>query len=133
MDEESVEELLALNLALLSTARVSAWSSTESRSSLSASLESNNRDLSCNSWLLNLLPPRAFVLCPSLGEILTLFIFLFLNPVSLVWNSLEWCCSSWLLVVDKEDVLVVFDKAIFAVILLLVGPCRLPSVTPQFF
>ena len=80
----SAAGVLDRNLALLSVARVSAWASTESRSSLSVSSESNSRDLSSNSWLLNLDPPRALVLllAPSLGEILTLFIFLLLSPVS---------------------------------------------------
>ena len=45
------------NLALFKTFRVSAWSNTESSWSLStsSSFESNNNDLSCNSWLLNLM------------------------------------------------------------------------------
>ena len=51
--------------------------------------------------------PRALVPCPSFGEILTLFIFRFLNPVSLVWKSEEgWCCE----VVDDGNGVVVLNN-----------------------
>ena len=106
MDGDDVEEDSStdvdrdLNLALFRTALVSDWLSTLS---LSPSLESSNKERSDKTWLLNLLP-RALILTPeSLGEILTRFIFRFLKPVSLCWNSLE----RWV-VVDDDELVVIF-------------------------
>lgn len=80
-DDSSTDVDRDLNLALFRTALVSDWLRTLS---LSPSLESSNKERSDNTWLLNLLLPRALLLTPeSLGEILTRFIFRFLNPVSL--------------------------------------------------
>ena len=73
---EDPEDVLDLNLVLLRMSRFSVLSS-----SLSASSGSKSKDRSCKSWLLNLELPRALVLNPSLGKILTLFIFLFRRPV----------------------------------------------------
>lgn len=81
-DDSSTDVDRDLNLALFRTALVSDWLRTLS---LSPSLESSNSDRSDRTWLLNLLPRALLLLLipESLGEILTRFIFRFLNPVSL--------------------------------------------------
>ena len=123
---ESVDDVLERNLALFKTARVSAWSMSRSSSS--------NSDRSCSSWLLNRTLPRALelLLGPSLGEILTLFIFRFRSPVSLVWKSEPtWCCF---VVVDKGVAVAGCFKTILSVMLLWEWFTRRSSIDPpQFF
>ena len=122
-----VDDVLDLNLALLRTARVCALSSAASWSSLLPSLECNNNDLSCNCWLFPTLPRD---LKRSLGEILTLFIFLFLKPVSSAGGPWKLIFAGGLLVDDGGN----FLWGFITILSELISDCTMSSMDPpQFF
>ena len=123
-----VEDVLDLNLALLRTARVCALSSALSSSSLLETVESNNNDLSSNCWLFLELPRD---LNRSLGEILTLFIFLFLKPVSSSAGPWKLILGGGLLVDDGGNFLSDFITILSALLIL---DWTMSSMDPpQFF